>query len=233
MGDDTVENKEFKFRTATFGGFQKQDVLNYLELSAKEHTDKLAELQKYLDEARNAESVLEERLSEQEQRMRALIEENQRLAAELTERDAELNQTAAERDALVGEAARLREKVERLEPSATAYETIKDRTAGIELEAHSRALNIEGEARRKSKKITDQMAEWLKKFQGAYDRLQGELNGALAQAMEELHQTEKGLGKISEEFAGHDEAFRALREQLEVLTGPKAPEPLPTDEKKK
>lgn len=227
-----MENREFKFRTATIGGFQKQDVLNYLELSAKEHTDKLAELQKNLDEARNAEAAVEARLSEQEQRVRALIEENQRLAADLMERDAELNQTAAERDALVGEAARLREKVERLEPSATAYEAIKDRTAGIELEAHSRALVIEGEARRKSKKITDQMGEWLKKFQSAYDRLQGELNGALTQAMEELHQTEKGLGKISEEFASHDEAFRALREQLEVLTGPKAPEPLPTEEKK-
>lgn len=231
MGDDTVENSEFKFRTAAFGGFQKQDVLNYLELSAKEHIEKLAALQKELDEVKKAKAEAEEKLTEQEQRIRDLTEENQHLMAETAQRETERAQAAAERDAKSAEAEELRKRVEKLEPSATAYETIKDRAAGIELEAHSRALNIEGEARRKSKKLTEQMGEWLKKFQAGYDRLRTELDGDLTQALEQLHQTEKELGKISQDFAGHDEAFRALKEQLEVLNGPKAPEPLPTEEK--
>ena len=40
----------FQFRTAAFGGFQKQDVMDYLERSAREHAQKLAGLQKELAE---------------------------------------------------------------------------------------------------------------------------------------------------------------------------------------
>ena len=33
---------ETQFRTAAFGGFQKQDVLNYIETAAREHAEKLS-----------------------------------------------------------------------------------------------------------------------------------------------------------------------------------------------
>ena len=33
-----MNDKELQFRTAAFGGFQKQDVLNYLEASTRETT---------------------------------------------------------------------------------------------------------------------------------------------------------------------------------------------------
>ena len=40
----------FQFRTAAFGGFQKQDVMDYLERSAKEHAQKVAAIQTELEE---------------------------------------------------------------------------------------------------------------------------------------------------------------------------------------
>ena len=41
---------ELQFRTATFGGFQKQDVLSYIESSNQTHVEKLAQLQRERDE---------------------------------------------------------------------------------------------------------------------------------------------------------------------------------------
>ena len=35
---------ELQFRTATFGGFQKQDVLSYIESSNQAHVEKLEQL---------------------------------------------------------------------------------------------------------------------------------------------------------------------------------------------
>jgi len=47
--------EEIQFRTATLGGFQKQDVLDYIERSSKDHGDKLAGLQRELEEARKGQ----------------------------------------------------------------------------------------------------------------------------------------------------------------------------------
>jgi len=230
MGDTVVEDMKFQFRTAAFGGFHKQDVLAYLEVSSREHAEKLTALQGELAEEKVARAELEERTADLDQRVRALTEENQRLAADLAQREAELNQAAAQRDASVTEAGQLREKVAKLEPAATAYESIKERASAIELEAHSRALAIEGEAHRKSRKISEEMDAWLRKFQAAYDRLRGEVDTTLGQAVDELKRAEGEIGKISEEFSYHDAALQVLREKMEAINGPQAPMPLPTED---
>ncbi len=225
-----MEDMKFQFRTAAFGGFHKQDVLAYLEVSSREHAEKLTALQGELAEEKVARAELEERTADLDQRVRALTEENQRLAADLAQREAELNQAAAQRDASVTEAGQLREKVAKLEPAATAYESIKERASAIELEAHSRALAIEGEAHRKSRKISEEMDAWLRKFQAAYDRLRGEVDTTLGQAVDELKRAEGEIGKISEEFSYHDAALQVLREKMEAINGPQAPMPLPTED---
>ncbi len=231
MGDTVVDDMKFQFRTAAFGGFHKQDVLAYLEVSSREHTEKMTAVQGELAEEKVARAAAEERVTDLDQRVRTLTEENQRLAADLARREAELNQAAAQRDAMSTETAQLREKVQTLEPGATAYAAIKEKASTIELEAHSRALAIEGEAHRKARKITEEMEDWLRKFQAAYDRLRADLDGTMGQAVEELRRSEQSLGKISEEFSCHDEALRALREKLEALNGPQAPMPLTGEER--
>ena len=40
-----MADTELQFRTATFGGFQKQDVLLYIETMTREHREKLDGLQ--------------------------------------------------------------------------------------------------------------------------------------------------------------------------------------------
>ena len=54
-----MADTELQFRTATFGGFQKQDVLLYIETMTREHREKLDGLQRKLDEAGEAQSARE------------------------------------------------------------------------------------------------------------------------------------------------------------------------------
>ena len=51
---------ELQFRTSTFGGFQKQDVLNYIETANQEHREKLEALRRELAEAQSAVSAAEQ-----------------------------------------------------------------------------------------------------------------------------------------------------------------------------
>ena len=45
-----MSDTELQFRTSTFGGFQKQDVLNYIETSNQEHREKLEAVRRELAE---------------------------------------------------------------------------------------------------------------------------------------------------------------------------------------
>ena len=81
---------ENQFRTAAFGGFQKQDVLTYIETTAREHAEKVEALEKELTQLRQGREELEKRAAESEERAAALTADNQRLETEL----------AAEKEAL-------------------------------------------------------------------------------------------------------------------------------------
>ena len=58
-----MSDTELQFRTATFGGFQKQDVLLYIETMTREHREKLEELQRRLAEAGDAAAAREGELA--------------------------------------------------------------------------------------------------------------------------------------------------------------------------
>ena len=51
-----------QFRNAALGGFHKQDVLDYIEASGREHAQRLEGLEKERDEARAEGETLRDRL---------------------------------------------------------------------------------------------------------------------------------------------------------------------------
>ncbi len=118
----------------------------------------------------------------------------------------------------------------KLTPAAAAYEGIKDRTAGIELEAHSRALAIEGEARQKAKRMMTELRGWFDKVQGSYGRLRSGVDGTIARAVGDLERTGKSLSGASGVLEGYDEDLRTLGDELATLERPKPPEPLPLED---
>lgn len=219
-----------QFRTAAFGGFHKQDVMDYLERSAGEHAQKVAALQKELAEEKIAKAEEEERSAGLEERIAALEAENQQLAADLSDRKDQLNQTMAERDELQAMTAGLQAEVDRLTPLATAYEAVKDRTASIELEAHGRAQAIEREGQDKARKCQEQVKMWFAKTKEAYDRLRSDINATMGHAVQELERAGRSMGELAGGLEGQDSALAAIQAQIEALDSAKPPQPLSLEE---
>jgi chromosome segregation ATPase len=215
-----MSEETFQFRTAVFGGFQKEDVLAYLERSAQAHAEKVSALQRDLDEAQEARTGFEQRAEAQESRMMTLETENQRLAADLTQRELDLTSASVRQRELEDQIASLQAEVEKLRPSAQAYETVKDRTASIELEAHGRAQAIEEEGRRKAKEAQEGLVAWLDKMEGEYGKLQDDAKASLLQTIGVLDRAKHDLVALSGGLSGHEESLKAIRQELEDLDSP-------------
>ena len=224
-----MNDMKFQFRTAALGGFHKQDVLSYLERSAKEHREKTAELERELAGVKADKARLEEEKGEMERRQALLEEENQRLAADLADREAALADATAGKETAERQEAALQEEAEKLRPAAKAYEAVKDRTASIELEAHGRAQAIEEEGRQKAKKHQQELVDWSAQLQAAYHRLRSDMDATLVHAIRELERAGQSLEGLSGELVVQDEALKIIKEQIDQMD-PKPPQPLPIEE---
>lgn len=224
-----MNENEFQFRTAALGGFHKQDVLSYLERSAKEHREKTAELERELAGVKADKARLEEEKGEMERRQALLEEENQRLAVDLADREAALADATAGKETAERQEAALQEEAEKLRPAAKAYEAVKDRTASIELEAHGRAQAIEEEGRQKAKKHQQELVDWSAQLQAAYHRLRSDMDATLVHAIRELERAGQSLEGLSGELVVQDEALKIIKEQIDQMD-PKPPQPLPIEE---
>ena len=185
------------FRTAVFGGFQREDVLNYLAEQARQSQQQREELERRLDEQkREAESAVRqaEALSGQLEQQRAecgqLREEREALTGQLEQANRDLSasrtqcsQAGRELEELRKERDELQARLDALTPGAQAYEQLKDRTAGVELEAHRRAQAIQEQAREEAAQLHRQVEQWIQGVERAYDglRTQGEAYGRAMQ----------------------------------------------------
>jgi len=155
-----MSDSSIVFRSAVMGGFNRQDVLDYIEEKARAHADELKELgrnleqsQKELGEARDKLSQAEESIRQlqaasdtQKEELLKLREEVEKLTSanrELSEaaeaRDAELDAVRNERDHLEKQLGDLRAQLDDIEQA-------KIRVANIELDAYARAKKIEDAA---------------------------------------------------------------------------------------
>lgn len=228
---------EYSFRSAAFGGFNRRDVLNYIESSARAYREKVADLQGERDQAVQSAQTAEAAAQEAQDRIGALEAELAAAKKALCQKSGALEaaETALgrERADLAGlreELGGLRGQVSRMEIGARAYEELKDRTATIELEAHQRARAIEKEAEEKarSREAAEQL---LCRIRSGYERLRTDVDATITHASGELGRVDKALECVKAEFAEHDAALeQLLLSYQEESGGRKAPEPLPLEE---
>ena len=235
-----MSDTELQFRTSTFGGFQKQDVLNYIETSNQEHREKLEAVRRELAETEAAQAAQAEEIAAAQAQTEAKEKELQALRGELAaahkeaeERKLEISLLEEElekaKQRLADTEARLKESEEKLAkagPAAAAYEKVKDRTAGIELEAHCRA-----QAEERIRKTRAEVEQWLNRVQGNYGRLRADMDAAVSRACGELDQVRQTLEQISGELARQDEGLDKLTKSCCAELTHRAPDPLPLDEK--
>lgn len=228
---------DHQFRNATLGGFNKQDVLDYLELITKEHAAQTQSLQEQLDQALAQCSELNEQATQQSSQVQQLSQENQQLQQTVAQLQEQLNRAQADASTLRTQLSQkeqeriaLQQQVDKLAPDATAYAAVKDRTAGMELDAHRRAQGVLDQAQEEAAQLQAQMLQWLSKVNRQYSDLRSQLDCAVSHAAGELTKAEALLEEVTRSMEEQDSALESLEQtfgKCEPLNKVPAPMPIP------
>lgn len=140
-----MENKT-QFRSAGFGGFNRQDVLTYIEQTAAETAQQLDELRAQRDEVQEREDALKSQLQDLTAEHDALQEQYDALSAERDGLVARLKKL----EPLQLQVPLLQSQLDRLTPDAEAYSGLKNQISDIELESRRRAGEIVSQAQKEA-----------------------------------------------------------------------------------
>ncbi len=159
------------FRSAAFGGFNRQDVLDYLEKTAAENAQKQQELQRCLEEAEEDRRKLASQESDQEERVTILNRDRESLSQQLEQVKAVLEASRGAGGGPEPGAGGAAPGAGQPAPpcggagaGAAAYTAVKERAAGVELEAHCRAQNVLNEADGQARELR---REWSSGWAGS------------------------------------------------------------------
>ncbi len=170
---------------------------------------------------------------EESERAKAAADETAALKAQVTVL-AEVQRALSQKSEALAKAetelAALKEERAGLLEEAEAYRAVKERVAGIELEAHQRAQAAEDEAKARAEEIRRRVERWLDQAGREFHTLRTAIDGAAARTREELDRVRGTVDEICGRFADGEEAFGGFARDYRAATAPKAPEPLELDE---
>lgn len=214
-----MSEADIRFRASVFGGFNRQDVITYVEETTAEYARRIEQMQKELGQAKETGAQKSAELEQAQAECAQSMETNGRLTEEKNELAAELSLARSELEVQAGKLAdaqrelqALREKVAQLEPAAQAFERIKERSASIELDAHVRAQRLLDETNAGIKATKTQVEQWLVRVQSSYDRLCTDMDATVSHASGELARLQQMLDGVSVGFSDHTAAFHDLLE---------------------
>lgn len=236
-----MDMSELQLRTSAVGGFNKQDVVAYIESMAQRHKEELAArdqnlaaLQAQLDTEKADHAALRERndLAErQNTELTCRLAECENLRAELS---AQAESGGARAQELSAQVEALTAQVHDLKPKAEAYLSIKDRAAGIELEAHQRAQLLQDQSDEEFRRAHEELCRWSDQVAAEYRGTRSQMDIALAQAAGELDKMKAAMAALEDKLAGQDSALERLlgryRENNSTKLAPPAPMPLNEEE---
>ncbi len=226
-----MDAAEHRFRSAAFG-FNRQDVVHYIESIHREYAQQLESLKKELEQERDQRSEIAQKGSIATEAASAADKDAQRAREELEQALSQLREAQSQRDdlqlrlqVLEKDYADLQKAAERMAPAARAYETLKDKTASIELDAHNRAQVILKSGQEQAERTRQEVQAWLRQVESSYERLKADVAATLTHAVAELDRTGKSLDTVKAELDGHGKRLRSIGEELETAkqTSPKDP----------
>lgn len=185
-------SETLKLRTTAFGGFQRQDVVDYIEQSAREHAAQLNALRAELKQA---------------QASLATLEGEKARADALAQRCDALSQRVDALAPLEEEVKSLRSQVAEYQPQAQAYQELRDRLAGIELDAHTRAAQLVHEAEEEAAEKRSQAQTLLDQVMAEYSRVGTSADSAITDVICKLTDLRASLSHLSalqEQLGGQD-----------------------------
>lgn len=187
---------QYPIKTVTFGGFDKQDVIQYIERAAEAQRA----LQEEMDGLKEHLAVLQEENAAQSSQLEELTAERDRLRSELTRE----TQARQELETLKP----LQAEVERLRPDAEAYAQFRERIGAIECEARKRASDLE-------LATETQLRKTVALFQEQYQALMSTFEAAAGHVTGELRKVEVNLAQLPRTMDQSGAELKALSARLE------------------
>lgn len=204
-----MENNTFK--SVAFGGFAKQDVINYIEEAAREATAQQERLQQENDSLRTQLEDLRTQLEQAQSEVQELNARREQLESALARETAartELEPFKPETEQLTLEKERLKKEVQALRPDAEAYAQFREQIGAIECEARKRAADLENETVSRLERITAD-------FRRRYQELMTTFDATAAHVTGELRKVEVNLTQLPRAMDQAGKELEALAAELE------------------
>lgn len=166
----------YSFKSVAFGGFNKQDVVRYLEQAAEKNAAARRELEEENEKLRKQAGEQAERLEELEERI-----------AELTRERDELRE-------------KLETEVAALRPDAEAYAQFRGRLGAIECDARKRADDLETESDALIRRALEEFRSRYQKMMSAFESAAGHVNGELRKIEVTLTQLPRAMDQTGAEL---------------------------------
>ncbi len=232
------------FRTSALGGFHRQDVLDYVEEQSRKASQQQEQSQQQLDEAKEQRERLEQELEELrrehevvQRELEAVGQERDGLRERLEQAERELSasrtregESAQMLEQMRGERDAIQAKLEEITPDAQAYVQLKDRTAGVELDAHCRAQAIQQQAEQEANRLRKQVDQWLQGVEERYCALCSQVESTASHAAQQLQQAHRCLEQLSEMMGEQDQVLDEFRQVCAVTQQPRIEAPMPIPE---
>ena len=190
------------FKTRVFGGFDREDVISFIEKTSLEHQKRVSTLEE-------ENKRLSDRCGAAEAEVQALREQSRAelaAAAELEELKRKFAALTAENEQLRGENEQLRGENEQLRGPAEEYRRMKDHIADIEISAHRRTEEFRAQAIAELREMIVRQETWCAQAQAQYQQLSEQF----AQKLELARRTVSAPDLSS---------FEQMREGLAALSG--------------
>lgn len=180
--------ENYSFKSVAFGGFDKQDVVRYLEKTSEMAAAARQALETENETLRQRTEKLEKQLTQAREELEEMTDQRDELQEKLE------RETAARADleplrALEKEVERLTAEADALRPDAGAYARFRERLGSIECEARNRADDLE-------EKAAAQTRRTLGDFRSRYQKLMSAFESTTGHVREELQKIEASLTQL-------------------------------------
>lgn len=182
----------YPIKSVTFGGFDKQDVIRYIEQTAQQAAAAQQALQAENDELRKQVASLSAEAASLQAQTKALSGERDHLQEALNQESAARQQLEALKP--------LEAEVARLRPDAEAYAQFRERIGAIECEARKRAADLELATANQLQKTVDLFREQYQTLMSTFESTASHVNSELRKVEVNLTQLPRAMDQAGTEL---------------------------------
>ena len=184
--------ENYPIKSVTFGGFDKQDVIRYIEQAAQQAAAAQQTLQDENENLRKQAEALSAELSTLRAQVSSLSAERDRLQEALGRESASRQQLESLKP--------LESEVARLRPDAEAYAQFRERIGTIECEARKRAADLELATVNQLQKTVDLFREQYQTLMSTFESIASHVNGELRKVEVNLTQLPRAMDQAGTEL---------------------------------